>query len=414
MKKVIAVIDMRAFYSYVECIERGLDPYTTPLVVADKERGKNTIVLSVTPYLKSKGVPSRLRINDLPPKYNYIYATPRMALYMEKSALVISCFLDYFAREDIHIYSVDESFINIGPYLNYYKCDARELVRKVINHIKDKLGLEATAGIGDNMFLAKVALDVYAKKEKDGIATMYKEDIETKLWPITPLIKIWGIGPNYERRLNELGMYCVEDIAKANVSYLIHNLKSFGEELHRRCNGIDESDIREVYTPANISLSQGQTLFKDYTKDSIRLILKEVADELTFRMREKNLIGKTIHLFVGYSKDLGGFSAQTQIFTPSNMSDEILKGVYELLDKFCLDKPIRNVSISVSGLKNDDGYYQANIFEDYDERMKKVNLQKAIDKITTIFGRDSILRGSALLDESTIITRHNQIGGHRR
>jgi len=415
MPKEFAVIDMRAFYSYVECIERGLDPWTTPLVVADKSRGKNTIVLSVTPFLKKNGVPSRLRINDLPPKFDYVYATPRMALYMQRSAEVISLFLDFVAQEDIHIYSVDESFINIGPYLNYYKCTSRELVKKIKDYIKEKMGLEATAGIGDSMFLAKVALDVYAKKDKDGIASLYKKDIKEKLWPITPLIKIWGIGPRYEARLNALGIYTVEDIAKSNVYFLRKYFKSFGEELYRRANGIDESDIREVYTPNDVSLTQGQTLFKDYSIKEIPLILKEVTDELTFRMRQKNVVGKTVHLFIGYSKaEYGGFAAQTQMARESNMTNDVMEAVMEIFNKHAKDLPIRNVSIAVAKIKPCIGVEQGNLFEDPVERAKDINMQKALDKISERYGRNAVLRTSSKLEDSTIVERHSQIGGHRR
>lgn len=174
-ERCIAVIDLKAFYSYVECIDRGLDPFTTPLVVADKERGKNTIVLSVTPYLKSRGIPSRLRIQDLPKGYKYIYAVPRMSLYIEKSVEVMSILLEFVSREDLHIYSIDEAFLDLTTYLNYYKKEPIDIVIMILDRIKEKTGLMATAGIGENFFLSKVALDVYAKKEANGIAILKKK-----------------------------------------------------------------------------------------------------------------------------------------------------------------------------------------------------------------------------------------------
>ena len=185
MKKVIAVIDLKAFYSFVECVDRGLDAWTTPLVVADKDRGKNTIVLSVSPYLKARGVPSRLRIKDLPKGYNYIYAVPRMERYIEKSAEVVKIMMDFVAKDDIHVYSIDEAFIDLSSYLDYYHQTPLQLVQLIINTIKERTGLQATGGIGDNFFLAKVALDIYAKHEKNGIATLTENDVETKLWPIS-------------------------------------------------------------------------------------------------------------------------------------------------------------------------------------------------------------------------------------
>ena len=208
-ERAIAVIDLKAFYSYVECVDRGLDPWTTPLVVADKSRSVNTIVLSVTPFLKSKGIPSRCRVKELPKGYDYIYATPRMSRYIEMSTKVVGILLEFVADIDLHVYSIDEAFIDLTTYLNFYKKTPKQIVKMIIDKIKNDLGLQATAGIGDNFFLAKVALDIYAKKNKDGIAIMHQEDVPEKLWPITPLSKMWGIGSRMEARLNKLGIFTV-------------------------------------------------------------------------------------------------------------------------------------------------------------------------------------------------------------
>ena len=245
MEKVIAVIDMRAFYSYVECVDRGLDPYKTPLVVADKDRGTNTIILSVTPYLKSIGVPSRLRIKELPKRDDYIYAIPRMERYLERSSFVMSIILDYISQEDLHIYSIDECFLNLGPYLHMYNMTAKQLVAKIKDDIYKQTKLECTCGISENMFLAKIALDHFAKKSKDGIATLKKEDIEEKLWNIKPLSKVWGIGARLEARLNYFGMYTLGDVARANREFMRMHFGVIGDDLVDHANGIDNSDIRE-------------------------------------------------------------------------------------------------------------------------------------------------------------------------
>ena len=268
MEKVrsIAVIDLKAFYSFVECVDRGLDPWTTPLVVADKDRGKNTIVLSVSPFLKQKGIPSRLRIQDLPKKYDYIYATPRMERYIEKSAEVVKIMMEFVAEEDIHVYSIDEAFMDLTTYLNYYKKTPLQMVSWIIDTIKERTGLQATGGIGDNFFLAKVALDIYAKHERNGIATLRKKDIETKLWPITPLNKIWGIGSRTEAHLNKLGIFTMEQLAHSNREFIHSEFGIMGDQLIDHANGIDDTDIREEYTPKSTSLSQAQVLFKDYKK----------------------------------------------------------------------------------------------------------------------------------------------------
>ena len=210
--RTLAVIDLNAFYSSVECLDRGLDPWKTPLVVADKERGTNTIVLSVSPYLKKQGVPSRCRIKELPKKFKYIYAIPRMERYLEKSANVVDVLYHFVSEEDVHVYSIDEAFVDLTTYLTYYNKTPLQMVTTIINQIKEDTGLQATAGIGDNFFLAKVALDIYAKKEKNGIARLYSNEIKEKLWPITPLSKIWSIGPRTEAKLNKLNIFTVKDI----------------------------------------------------------------------------------------------------------------------------------------------------------------------------------------------------------
>lgn len=411
---VIAVIDMRAFYSYVECVERGLDPYTTPLVVADKTRGTNTIVLSVTPYLKRKGIPSRLRIKELPKHINYIYAEPRMSLYLKRSSEVFSIILDFISEEDLHIYSVDECFINLTPYLKLYKCNPYQLVKKIKQAIMDKTKLECTIGIGDNMFLAKVALDHYAKKEKDGIATLKIDEIKEKLWSISPLNDIWGIGSNLQRRLNALGIYTVKDLANSNKDYLRKYLGIIGEELIDHANGIDESNIREKYIPKETSLTLGQTLFEDYNIEKTKLLIKELCDDLMMRLRLENKMTKCVHLYVGYSKSLGGFSSQTSLLKYSDKNDDIYEALISIFNKKVLDLPIRKLSIALTKLKDNDGVEQLDLFTNYETMIKEKRLQLTIDNIQSRYGKNAVLRTSSLLDFSTIKERHTYIGGHKR
>lgn len=412
-KKEIAVIDLKAFYSFVECLDRGLDPFKTPLVVCDKERGKNTIVLSVTPYLKNKGVPSRLRIRDLPKGINYIYAVPRMERYIEKSAEVVSILLDFFANEDIHVYSIDEAFIDVTTYLNFYKMNSYELIKHVLETIKEKTGLFATAGIGDNFFLSKVALDIYAKKEKSGIAILRKNEIKTKLWPITPLSKIWGIGERMELRLNMMGLYKVEDIALSNREYFKQCFGIMGEQLIDHANGIDDSNVREEYVPKDTSLSIGQVLFKDYDKEEIKLIIEEMCDDLSQRMRFENKLANGVSLMIGYSKD-GGFSRQLSLNKPTDESSILYDALMVIFEKHIQDFPIRRVGLNFHKLINVPDFEQLDIFESVEKVDKRRSLQYAIDEIQLRFGKNSILRASSLLDGSTVRERHEQIGGHRR
>lgn len=411
-RRSIAVIDLKAFYSYVECIDRGLDPWKTPLVVADKERGTNTIILSVTPYLKQLGVPSRLRLKELPKGINYIFATPRMARYIEMSSKVVRIIMSYFAQEDIHVYSIDEAFIDLTTYLTYYKKTAIELVEYIINIINDKTGLQATGGIGDNFFLAKVALDIFAKHEPNGIGVMHKEDIKEKLWPITPLVKIWGIGPRLEARLNNLNIFTMGELANSDPDFLKAHFGVIGEQLHNHANGIDDSYIRDKYVPKEHSLSIGQVLFKDYSKEECKVILREMSDDLAKRMRDENKLAGVVSLWIGYSKNMGGFGRQMSLISYTDSNEKLYEAVMELYNKYVIDLPIRRVNINFGKLKNNKNI-QLNLFEDSKQSEDKRKLEKTLDFLQDKYGKNIILRASALTEDSTIIERHNFIGGHR-
>lgn len=412
-EKIVAAIDLKAFYAYVECVDRNLDPWKTPLVVCDKERGKNTIILSVSPYLKKKGVPSRLRIRDLPKGFDYVYAVPRMERYIQRSSEVVSIFLDFISEEDLHVYSIDESFLDLTSYLDYYKMTPIELVKHIKNTIKEKTGLETTAGIGNNLFLSKVALDIYAKKEKDGIATIFKKDIKTKLWPITPLNKIWGIGERMEKRLNKLNIFDVKDLATADMTYMMKHFGIIGEQLVNHANGIDDSDIRVKYIPNDTSLTVGQVLFKDYSINEIPLIIREMCDDLCLRLRLEKKLTKVVSLMIGYSKE-GGFMRQMSLLMPSDNGDYLFGALMEIFNKFVLDRPIRRVSLVFSSLIPLPNYEQLSLFEELNTNREDRSLEKTIDKIKQRYGMNCILRASALTENSTAIERHNQIGGHRK
>ena len=412
-KRTIAVIDLKAFYSYVECLDRGLDPWKEPLVVADKDRGTNTIVLSVSPFLKKQGIPSRCRIKELPKKYKYIYAVPRMERYLEKSAEVIDVLYHFVAEEDVHVYSIDEAFVDLTTYLSYYNKTPLQMVTTIISEIKEETGLQATAGIGDNFFLAKIALDVYAKKEKNGIARVTTNDIKEKLWPITPLSKVWSIGSRTETKLNKLGLFTVRDIALSNVDYLRSKFGIMGEQLWRHANGIDEADIHEKYEPKERSLSLSQVLFRDYNKTEAVTIIREMVDTLSSRMRGDNKMTGVVAIYVGYSKNAGGFARRSTLLSPTDDSQILLKAILEIYDTHIQDLPIRTIGINFGSLVAST-YQQLNMFEDDKEQIKRRNLQKTMDLLQSKFGKNSVLRASSLLEESTIRERNNFIGGHRK
>ena len=411
--RTIAVIDLKAFYSYVECLDRNLDPWKTPLVVADKERGTNTIVLSVSPYLKKHGVPSRCRIKELPKKFDYVYAVPRMERYLEKSAQVIDVLYHFVSEEDVHVYSIDEAFVDLTSYLKYYNKTPLQMVTTIINQIKEETGLQATAGIGDNFFLAKIALDIYAKKERNGIARVTANEIKEKLWPITPLNKVWSIGSRMETRLNKLGMFTVRDIALSNVDYLRDKFGVIGEQLWRHANGIDEADIHEKYESKEKSLSLSQVLFRDYNKDEAITIIREMVDTLSTRMRDANQMAGVVAIYIGYSKNTGGFARRSTLLAPTDDSEIILTAILEIYHQYIRDLPIRMIGINYGGLVPAT-YQQLNMFEDDKEQIKRHNLQKTMDLLQNKFGKNSVLRASSLLEESTIRERNEFIGGHRK
>ena len=230
----IIAIDLKSFFASCECIERGLDPFTTPLVVCDPNRN-GAITLAVTPFLKKFGVPGRCRVYELSkyniPKYiKIIKAPPHMSLYIKKSKEVLSCYLEFVAKEDMHVYSIDEVFLDVTNYLKLYQKTSYELAEDIMKRIKEKTGLTTTAGIGPNLLLAKVAMDTQAKHNPNNIAMWSKDDIEEKLWPITPLSKMWGIGPRMERNLNKLGLYKVGDIANFDKNKLKEKFGIMGQE----------------------------------------------------------------------------------------------------------------------------------------------------------------------------------------
>ena len=267
--------------------------------------------------------------------------------------------------------------------------------------------------MGDNFFLAKVALDIYAKHSKDGIAVMRKEDVPDKLWPITPLSKIWGIGSRLERRLNLFSIFTVQDLAFSNRDFIKSKLGIIGEQLIDHANGIDESDIHENYVPKETSFSLGQTLIRDYSKDEVPLLLKEMVDDLSLRLRNEEKMTSVVSLGVAYSKLQGGFSRQLTLLSSTDETEKLYDAIMEIYNKFIQDIAVRQLYISFGKL-TDRKAQQLNIFEDTEKQVKKHNLQLAVDELHNRYGKDIITRASALLDESTSKMRHGQIGGHRK
>ncbi|MBU1092835.1 MAG: damage repair protein [Firmicutes bacterium] len=412
--RTILCIDLKSFYASVECALLGLDPFETPLVVADASRGGGSIVLAVTPYLKRLGMPSRCRIHELPEDIPIIFQKPRMELYLEYSAKIIEIYLKFISEDDLYVYSVDEAFLDITEYLNYYQKTDIEIAKMILDTIYNETKLFATCGIGPNMLISKLALDIESKKAPDFIAKWTYDDIPEKLWPVSPLCEMWGIGRHMEFNLNRLGLHTIGDIAHYDPKTLKKIYGILGEELYYHTHGIDMSLIQSKKAVRAISKSygNGQTLFHDYFPPDIFQIILEMVDDVTRRLRLHKKVAKTLHLGIGYSKETGGgFSRQITLDQPTANASVIYQNCMFLFHKYYENEPIRRVQISVTNLL-ENHIYQFSIFEDADLMQKEEKLHYAVDEIKFRYGKNSVNRASSEFESSTIKARNKMIGGH--
>lgn len=492
-------IDLKSFYASVECIERGLNPMTTNLVVADASRTEKTICLAVSPALKSFGVPGRPRLFEVIQKVkgvnsqrsykapgrtltgssydlselnehpalavDYIVAPPQMARYMVVSTQIYNVYLRYIAPEDIHVYSIDEVFIDVTNYLNTYKLTAHELAMKMIQDVLQTTGITATAGIGTNLFLAKIAMDIVAKHipaDKDGvrIAQLDEMKFRERLWDHRPLTDFWRVGKGYAKKLEEYGMFTMGDVALCSVENeeLLYRLFGINAELLiDHAWGWEPCTIKEVkaYKPSSNSVGSGQVLHCPYDFDKTKLVVREMIDLLVLDLVDKGLVTDQIVLTVGYdienltdpnrsrayrgpvtidhygrkipkhahgTANLGKHTSSTMLITAV---------VMELFDRI-VDPSllVRRLNIAANhvipedSISNEEPMEQINLFTDYSalekkkqkenaalEREKK--LQKATLDIKRKFGKNAILKGMNLQDGATAKDRNSQIGGHK-
>ena len=414
MKKAIAVIDLKSFYSSVECACRHLDMFETPLVCCDPYRSDSSVVMSVTPYLKKVyGVPNVCRKRDLPKIKGMIYARPRMSYYLKMAAEVIRIFRNYVAEEDIHVYSVDESFLNIGPYLSLYQCTADELVERIKKDIHEELGLVATAGIGDSMFMAKCALDQEGKKCPPYIATWKQKDYEEKLWSIPKLHQIWGIANGIESHLKRIGIRTPKELGEASVTLLESEFGVIGRQLHDLMHGIDESDLRSPYQVKEKSLHLGQTLIRDYSYEECFLLIKEMSDDLRRRLRKEKMLARKVFLGVAFAKGKGSYAKECRLLSPTKDKIKIETAFLSLLEEVPHEYQVRQIFLSLGGLSR-ESYLQGNFFDDLEREKEQEHLDEKMDEIIGRYGEDALMRCSSLKDYSTAKLRHAQIGGHRR
>ena len=489
MDKIYAAIDLKSFYASVECVERGLDPLTTNLVVADKSRTEKTICLAVSPSLKKYGIPGRPRLFEVIQKVKrinkerqesapghkfigqsfhsdklsdpsvalaYITAPPRMSLYMKYSTQIYQIYLRYFAPEDIHVYSIDEVFIDLTGYLTNYRMGAKELISKVIQDVLKETEITATAGIGTNLYLAKIAMDIMAKHvpaDEYGVRIAYLDELtyRKKLWEHQPITDFWRVGKGYAKKLAVYQIYTMGDVARCSVG---KEKEYHNEELLYKLFGINAellidhawgyepctiADIK-VYKPEAKSIGSGQVLSSAYSSEKAKVVVLEMAEQIAFDLFEQKLVSKQFVLTIGYDRDnLQGqkYSGEVatdrygrkipkhahgtiNLDTPTSSLKEITTAVSSLYDRI-IDKEllIRRLTLTATKVMPKEGqvYQQLDLFTDYEalkkEQEKERRLQKSILDIKKKYGKNAVLRGLSYEEGATTRTRNGQIGGHK-
>ncbi len=416
-QKSYLCIDLKSFYASIECVERGLDPMTANLVVADLARSEKTICLAITPAMKKLGIRNRCRIFEIPPNVKYIAAPPRMKKYIDYSADIYAIYLKYISKDDIHVYSIDEAFLDMTDYLELYHMTPRELGGRIMDDIYSTFGIRATCGIGTNLYLAKIALDITAKRNKDFIGELTEESYQKTLWNHKPLTDFWRIGPGTAKKLANYGIYTMGDIANANEEFLYRLLGVDAELLIDHAWGKEPTTIADIksYHSKSNSLTSGQVLMRDYEFEEGKLIVKEMMDLLCLDMVDKNLMTKSITLHIGYSNQLHMNPAHgtVSLDEETNADRIILPAIASLYERIVNPNfPIRRVTLSCNNVIPEE-YHQYSFFLDAAELERNRKMQKAVLEIKNKFGKNAILKGMNLEEGAMTRERNHQIGGHK-
>lgn len=415
MKNVYLCIDLKTFYASVECVERGLDPFSTNLVVADESRGKGTICLAISPKMKSLGIKNRCRIYEIPNNIKYIIAKPRMQKYIEYSSNIYATYLKYIAKEDIHVYSIDEAFLDVTQYLKMYKMNALQLSKKIMEDIYKNYGITATAGIGTNLYLAKVALDIMSKHTASNIGWLDEERYQKELWHHSPLTDFWQIGRGIEARLSKLRLFDMYDIAHTDEKILYKTFGVNAELLIDHSWGKESCTIADIknYKPKTNSISSSQVLFEDYNYEKAKLVLKEMVELKGLELVKNNLTTDCINLYIGYSKNaIDSTGGMCKLSRRTNTYSELIDAFIALYEK-TTDKhtPIRRVGISFLRVEERSGE-QISLFVNQEKLIKQRKIENTVSMIKSEMGLSSVLRGINLEEGATTIMRNKLIGGH--
>ncbi len=410
-------IDLKSFYASVECVARGLDPMTAKLVVADPERTDKPICIAITPAMKALGIKNRCRVFEIPKHVKYITAPPRMQKYINTSADIYAVYLKYIAKEDIHVYSIDEVFMDVTDYLELYRLSARKLGQRIMDDVYQTTGIRATCGIGTNLYLAKIALDITAKHASDFIGELDEESYRQSLWNHKPLTDFWRIGSGTAKRLEPYGIRTMKDIAEADEDFL-YRLFGIDAELL-----IDHAWGREPVTMADIKsyksrsncIGSGQVLACDYSFEKGLLVVKEMMDLLCLDLVEQNLVTKSVTLHVGYSNRLNVPSAHgTTTLDIETSSDTLLiPAVTKLYERIVSPGcGIHRINITCNNV-TPETYHQYHFLIDGEELERSRKMQRAVLDIKHKFGKDAILKGMNYEEGATTRERNHQIGGHK-
>ena len=410
-------IDLKSFFASVECVERGLDPMTARLVVADPERKSGTICLAVTPGMKALGVRNRCRVYEIPKGLEYITAPPRMRLYLEYSAKIYSIYLDYFSKDDIHVYSVDEVFIDFTPYLKTYKKTPLELARFLVSEVRARSGIPAAAGVGTNLYLCKIAMDIMAKRSPDFVAELNETTYREKLWRHVPLTDFWRVGPGTAERLEKLGIRTMEGITKLPEDLLYKVFGVDAELLIDHAWGREPTTIADIkaYVPKSRSITSGQVLMRDYNEDEAEIVLREMVDLLSLDLLDRGCVTPRLSLWIRYSSKEGRPPSHggVKIDPPSESELELIPAALDLFRRIVAPGvPIRGINISFDDIFC-PAFRQANFFGDDDAGERHRRLRKTVSELRHRFGGNAILKGTDFEEGATTRERNNQIGGHK-
>lgn len=408
-------IDMKSFFASVECAERGLDPMVTPLVVADESRGRGALCLAVSPYMKKLGVKNRCRLFEIPQNIDFLIAKPRMKKYIEYAADIYELYLDFFSPNDIHVYSIDECFLDATKYLETYKTTPKAFAKRLIEEIKTRKGIPATAGIGTNLYLAKIALDITAKHTTDGIGYLDEETYKRTLWDHLPLTDFWQIARGTVKRLKKLRINTMRDVAAAPEAVLYKEFGINAELLIDHAHGREPCTIEDIkaYKRKNTSVSSSQILFSDYDYEKTELVVKEMILTGCQELLRRKVVATTVGVFIGYSEDYippTGGNLRMSDATASYRT--IVEYALKIFRKTTLkNQPIRRVSVDFGSVIPEESAQNSLLF-DTEKVEKEKKTERSVLAIKEKFGKNALLRGMDLQEGATTVERNKLIGGH--